>query len=116
LDEIRSALSAVGVLDSLLLRPEGLERQLQSGGAPLPGNERIRLLLARALVQRPRLLLLDELIDGMDEGTLKVFAGSILCASLPWTVVIASKDPAVKRLCSQVIQLGAHSLSVENPS
>jgi ABC-type bacteriocin/lantibiotic exporter with double-glycine peptidase domain len=116
LDEIRAALSAVGILDSILLRPEGLELELQSGGAPLSGNERVRLLLARALVQKPRLLLLDELIDGMDEGTVTVFAESILCASLPWTVVIASRDPAVTRLCGQVIQLGAHSISAENPS
>ena len=116
LDEIRAALSAVGILDSILRRPEGLNLELQSGGAPLSGNERIRLLLARALVQRPRLLLLDELIDGMDGATLKVFADSILCASLPWTVVIASRDPAVTRLCGQVIALGAHQTSAENPS
>jgi ABC-type bacteriocin/lantibiotic exporter with double-glycine peptidase domain len=116
LDEIREALAAVGLLESLLRRPEGLSLELQSGGSPLSSNERLRLLLARALVQKPRMLLLDELVDGLDEQSLKVFAGAILNRSLPWTVVIASRDPAVARLCDQVIHLGQDDFLAQNPS
>jgi putative ABC transport system ATP-binding protein len=116
LDEIRSALSAVGLLDSILRRPEGLNLELHSGGAPLSGNEKIRLLLARALVQKPRLLLLDELVDGLDDDSLEVFERAILSPSLPWTVVIASRDPAVTHLCTQIVPLGTSRLSSQNPS
>jgi putative ABC transport system ATP-binding protein len=114
LDEVRSALSAVGLLDSILRRPEGLDLELQAGGAPLSANERLRLLLARALVQKPRLLLLDELVDGLDEATLKMFTEAVLAPSLPWTVVIASRDPAVSQLCQQILPLGASQLATEN--
>ena len=116
LDEIRLALSAVGLLDSILLRPEGLSLELCSGGAPLSGNEKIRLLLARALVQKPRLLLLDELVDGLDEDSMEIFAQAILSPAVPWTVVIASQDATVTSRCHQVISLGASRLSAENPS
>ena len=107
MDEVRSALAAVGLLDSILRHPEGLNLQLQSGGAPLSGNDKIRLLLARALVQKPRLLLLDELVDGGDEASLKIFAETILAPGLPWTVVVASRDPAVTRLFQQIIPMEA---------
>ena len=113
LDEIRSALAAVGLLESILRHPEGLNLELQSGGAPLSGNEKIRLLLARAIVQRPRLLLLDELIDGVDEASLTIFKEAILSPSLPWTVVVASRDPAVTRLFEQIIPLGTNALTPE---
>ncbi|MEY2598069.1 MAG: Alpha-hemolysin translocation ATP-binding protein HlyB, partial [Verrucomicrobiota bacterium] len=113
LDEIRSALSAVGLLDSILRRPEGLELELQAGGPPLSANERLRLLLARALLHKPRLLLLDELIDGLDEATLKMFSETVLAPSQPWTVVLASRDPAVANLCQQILPLGAAQLATE---
>jgi ABC-type bacteriocin/lantibiotic exporter with double-glycine peptidase domain len=113
LDEIRSALAAVGLLESILRHPGGLNLELQSGGAPLSGNEKIRLLLARAIVQRPRLLLLDELIDGVDEASLTIFKEAILSPSLPWTVVVASRDPAVTRLFEQIIPLGTNALTPE---
>lgn len=115
LDEIRSALAAVGLLESILRHPEGLNLELQSGGSPLSGNEKIRLLLARAIVQRPRLLLLDEMIDGVDEVSLAIFKEAILSASLPWTVVVASRDPSVTRLFEQIIPLGANALNPETP-
>jgi putative ABC transport system ATP-binding protein len=108
LDEIRSTLAAVGLLESILRHPEGLNLELQSGGAPLSGNEKLRLLLARAIVQKPRLLLIDELIDGVDEASLTVFKQAILSSSLPWTVVVASRDPAVTSLFQQIIPLGAN--------
>ena len=115
-DEIRSALSAVGLLDSILHHPDGLNLELFSGGSPLSGNEKIRLLLARALVQKPRLLLLDELVDGLDEDSLQAFTQAILSPALPWTVVVASRDPAITNCCSHIISLGASRPSAENPS
>ncbi len=113
LDEIREALASVGLLESILHHPEGLNLELQSGGAPLSGNEKIRLLLARALVQKPRLLLVDELLDGVDEDSLRIFKDAILSPNLPWTVIVASRDPAVTRLFQQIISLGGSALIPE---
>jgi ABC-type bacteriocin/lantibiotic exporter with double-glycine peptidase domain len=113
LDEIRSVLSEVGLIDSILRRPEGLDLELQSGGAPLSANQRLRLLLARALLHKPRLLLLDELADGLDESTLRMFTETVLAPSQPWTVVLASRDPAVASLCQQILPLGAAQLATE---
>jgi hypothetical protein len=59
------------------------------------------------------LLLLDEIVDGVDEASLKVFAEVILAPGLPWTVVAASRDPAVTRLFQQVIPLEARSLALD---
>lgn len=105
MDEIRAALASVALLDELLCRPEGLNLRLKIGGAPLSGNQRTRLLLARALVQRPRLLLLDELLDGLDQASFQQLAPAIFDKSLPWTVVLTTRDHDVTRQCDQIIEL-----------
>jgi putative ABC transport system ATP-binding protein len=105
LDEIREALERVGLLDVLLHRPEGLNLRLKVSGAPLSGNQRTRLLLARALVQRPRLLLIDELFDSLDDESFKLLETAILDPSLTWTVILATRDHDVTKRCDQVIEL-----------
>lgn len=111
MDEIREALEKVGLLGTLLARPEGLNLRLKIGGAPLSGNQRTRLLLARSLVQRPRLLLIDELFDSLDAESFASLSAAILDKSLPWTVVLTTRDHDVTQLCDQVIELSPFKLT-----
>ncbi|MEN3939867.1 ATP-binding cassette domain-containing protein [Prosthecobacter sp. SYSU 5D2] len=111
MDEIREALEKVGLLDTLLARPEGLNLRLKIGGAPLSGNQRTRLLLARSLVQRPRLLLIDELFDSLDPESFAILSDAILDKTLPWTVILTTRDRDVTQLCDQVIELSPFKLT-----
>ena len=111
MDEIRAALKQVGLLDELLARPEGLNLNLKIGGAPLSGNQRMRLLLARALAQRPRLLLIDELLDNMDDASFAQLSAAILDKSAPWTVILTTRDSQVSNQCDQIIELAPCHLS-----
>jgi len=115
LDEIREALQRVGLLEVLLHRPEGLNLRLKVGGAPLSGNQRTRLLLARALVQRPRLLLIDELFDSLDDESFKLLETAILDLSLSWTVILATRDQDVMKRCDQIIELAPCHLTAAQP-
>jgi ABC-type bacteriocin/lantibiotic exporter with double-glycine peptidase domain len=117
MEEIQTALSKVGLLDELLHQPEGLNLQLRVEGAPLSGNQRTRLLLARALVQRPKLLLIDELFDGLDTDSLNQLSAAILGKSQDWTVVLTTRDHDVTQKCDQIIKLApCHLSSGTSPS
>ncbi|MCU0750956.1 MAG: ATP-binding cassette domain-containing protein, partial [Akkermansiaceae bacterium] len=105
MEEVRRALEKVGMLDELLSRPEGLNLRLRIGGAPLSTSQRISLSIARALVQQPRLLLIDELFDGLDEQTLQRLTQLVLGGDLPWTVVVATRMQEVLACCDQKIEL-----------
>ncbi len=111
MDEIRGALEQVGLLEELLNRSEGLGLSLKNGGAPLSGSQRIRLLLARALVQKPSLLLIDELLDGLDAASFQTLSKAIFAPEIPWTVVVATRDHDVTRLCDQIIEIAPCHLS-----
>lgn len=105
LDDVQRTLAAVGLLDDIMSLPLGMHTALVTGGLPLSSRQRTRLLLARALVLKPRLLLLDDVFDGMDRASMDELTSVILDPALPWTVIIATRDPLVAAKCSQQIDL-----------
>lgn len=105
LDEIHHALKTVGVLDDCLRHPDGLDTMMQVGGAPFSTRQRVGLLIARALVQKPRLLMIDEILDGLDADSLERLSKIIFDRERPWTVLIATRTPEIREMCDLWIRL-----------
>lgn len=105
LDEIKDALEKVGILDNILRKKDGLNLHVQVGGAPLSYTQRISLLIARALVQKPRLLLVDELFDGLDTPAFDHLTRLILEADNNCTTIIATRTKDLHQRCNRVLEL-----------
>jgi ABC-type bacteriocin/lantibiotic exporter with double-glycine peptidase domain len=115
--DVRDALETVGILDEILDLPEGLNTQLQTGGRPLTDGQAAQLMLARAIVSAPRLLLIDGTLDALsDEARQRVMrrllkhAGEEDDASTRslrnrWTLLVATGRQDVAQQCDRCIAL-----------
>ena len=101
----------MGLHEAVLRLPDGIDTQLKPGGRPLSSSQRTRLVLARAIVGAPRLLLIDECLEGLDLQSVTELEHYLFEPDKPWTLVLVTRDPDLIRHCDQKLQLGDCHLS-----
>ncbi len=69
--EVRAAAAAAQADDFVSHFPEGYETQLGQGGVNVSGGQKQRLCIARALLKKPKILILDDSTSAVDTATEK---------------------------------------------
>jgi ATP-binding cassette subfamily C protein len=67
----------VGLDEEIRQMPMGMHTLISEGGGTLSGGQRQRLIIARAIVTRPRLLFFDEATSALDNRTQQVVSESL---------------------------------------
>ncbi len=108
-EEVQAAARAARVHDDVTNFPDGYNTVLSERGQTLSGGQRQRIALARALVRRTPVLLLDEPTTGLDAATQAEIV-SVLREELfrdNTTVVIATHDSRLIQAADEVVVLDA---------
>jgi len=71
------AAKMAGLEDDIRQMPMGMHTVLSEGGSTLSGGQRQRLLIARAIVKRPRILYFDEATSALDNKTQTIVSESL---------------------------------------
>lgn len=102
-EQRRAALDAVGLAPRVAALAQGADTPLGERGAPLSELDAARLVLARALLARPRLLVVDGLLDRFPpEDRVALLA---VLREGPWTLLLCTRDPALAQELPMTLSL-----------
>jgi ABC-type bacteriocin/lantibiotic exporter with double-glycine peptidase domain len=105
-EQVRKALKVVGLENWAADLPKGWDTILVSGGSVLSSGETIQILLARAMVGKPSLLLLDGVLDGLASPLREDLARLVTSHDQNWTLLLVTNHPGIAGLCDREIVLG----------
>jgi len=104
-EEVWAALRAAQAEDFVRALPDGLDTRLGERGTSLSGGQRQRISLARALVRRPRLLILDDATSAVDPDVEQRILAALREGSDDATLVVVAYRKATIALADEVVHL-----------
>ncbi len=121
IDDAWEAARFCGLEEDIKAMPMGMHTVISEGGNTLSGGQRQRILIARAIVQRPRILLFDEATSALDNRTQEIVTRSLDRLRATRVVIahrlttIMSADRILVMDKGRVVQSGSYAQLVEQP-
>ena len=103
--ELHDALGVAQALDVVASKAKGLDEPVEQGGRNFSGGQRQRLTIARALVRKPEILILDDSASALDYATDASLRRAIREMDNPPTTFIVSQRAASIRFADLILVL-----------
>lgn len=104
-EDILAALDQAGARDFILDLPHGLDTDVGVMGSKFSGGQRQRIGLARALVTKPQLLILDEVTSALDPKTEKAICENITALRDRYTTVAITHRPIWAEIATRLYKV-----------
>lgn len=121
LEDAMEAVRMAGLEADIQQMPMGMHTFISDGGGTLSGGQRQRLLIARAIVKRPRIVLFDEATSALDNRTQQIVSESlkrlqatrIVIAHRLSTIINADRIFVLDR--GKIVQCGTYHELIDQP-
>ena len=95
-DEVRAAACAAQADEFIERLPDGYDTQVERGGANFSGGQKQRLSIARALVRKPNILILDDSTSALDYGTESRLRTAVSECKIDNIIIVAQRVGSIK--------------------
>lgn len=102
-DEAWEAAELAGIADDIREMPMGMQTMISEGSGGISGGQKQRLMIARAIASKPKILILDEATSALDNITQKKIADSL--DTLKCTRIVIAHRLSTIRHCDRIIVL-----------
>ncbi len=101
--EIDDALRVAAAGELIARLPQGLDTDVGERGSALSGGQRQRVSVARALLRRPKVLVLDEPTSSLDESAQRTMASAIAALKSYITIIVITHRPDIFESVDQLV-------------
>ena len=103
--DVSEACRVTGLLEHLHIMPDGMLTVIDPQGARLPRSLVKRIIQARCIAGRPRLILMEDSLHNFDRADREQLLGWITAPERPWTLLAVSNDPWLQQRCTRTLEL-----------
>jgi ABC-type bacteriocin/lantibiotic exporter with double-glycine peptidase domain len=93
LDDVTRAIETVHLNEFIASLSEGLNTELDPEAKRLPRSVANKIILARAIVTRPKLLMLEDPLDHVPKNEKEEIIRNLTSSNAPWSIIVTSVDP-----------------------
>jgi len=105
MDTINQIVKDVGLQDYIRKQSKGLNSEILSQGQSLPHTVSKRLLLARAIVHEPKILLFKDTLEHFEPTEAKRLMKYLASPEKSWLLIVSGKNEDWKTVCNKNIRL-----------
>ncbi len=103
LDDAWEAAELAGIADDIRAMPMGMHTMISEGSGGVSGGQRQRLMIARAIAPKPKILMFDEATSALDNVTQRIVTESL--DTLKCTRVVIAHRLSTIRSCNRILVL-----------
>ncbi|MGL2994282.1 peptidase domain-containing ABC transporter [Flavobacterium sp. TSSA_36] len=104
-EDLKWALDGVQLSPYIKSLPDGLDTRIFPEGQQLSSSNAQKILLARSIISKPKVLFYEDPTDAMDEKVANEIIDFITSDKNQWTIVVSSKNPHWKTKCNRYITM-----------
>lgn len=104
-EDLKWAIDGVQLSSYIKSLPKGLETRIFPEGKQLSSSNAQKMLLARSIIHKPKILFYEDPTDNMDEKVANEIIDFITSDKNKWTIIVSSKNPYWKTKCNRSITM-----------